>query len=154
MTAVGAAGRPTARSASGARACPSARSTLGILVLLYLPIAILVRLLVQRRDLPLLPARGLTLDWYASVLDNDAMLDAARNSFVVGVASATVATALGSLVAVAVLRFRFRGRGLLLALAGLPLIVPFVVLGVAFFLLFVALDVPRSLLTVAHRPHA
>ncbi|MGH2417212.1 MAG: ABC transporter permease, partial [Candidatus Limnocylindria bacterium] len=42
----------------------------------------------------------------------------------------------------------FRGRGLLLAMAGLPLLVPYVVLGVAFFLLFVTLDVPRSLLTV------
>jgi spermidine/putrescine transport system permease protein len=52
-------------------------------------------------------------------------------------------------VAVAVLRFRFRGRGLLLALAGLPLVVPFVVMGVAFFLLFVTVDLPRSLVTVA-----
>jgi spermidine/putrescine transport system permease protein len=33
-------------------------------------------------------------------------------------------------------------------MAGLPLIVPFVVMGVAFFLLFVLMDVPRSLLTV------
>jgi spermidine/putrescine transport system permease protein len=52
------------------------------------------------------------------------------------------------MVALAVLRFRFPGRSVLLALAGLPLIVPFVVMGVAFFLLFVAVDVPRSLLTV------
>ena len=48
----------------------------------------------------------------------------------------------------AVLRFSFRGRRLLLALAGLPLLVPYVVLGVAFFLLFVTIDLPRSLLAV------
>ena len=77
-----------------------------------------------------------------------AMLEAARNSFVVGVGAATVATALGCMAAIAVAPLPVPGRGGLLALAGLPLIVPFVVMGVAFFLLFVAVDVPRSLLTV------
>jgi spermidine/putrescine transport system permease protein len=55
---------------------------------------------------------------------------------------------MGSLVAVAVVRFRFPGRRVLVALAGLPLVVPFVVMGVAFFLLFSTLDLPRSLATV------
>jgi spermidine/putrescine transport system permease protein len=77
------------------------------------------------------------------------MLGAAGNSILVAVSAATLATAMGCLVAVAVLRFQFRGRRLLLALAGLPLVVPFVVMGVAFFLLFAAIDVPRSLVTVA-----
>ena len=45
-------------------------------------------------------------------------------------------TTFGALVALAFLRFSFRGRGLLLGMAGLPLLVPYVVLGVAFFLLF------------------
>ena len=120
----------------------------GILFLLYLPIAILFVFSFNAGTTLSFPLEGFTLDWYGSVLDNNAMIGAARNSFVVGVGSATLATLLGTMVAIAVLRFRFRGRGLLLALAGLPLIVPFVVMGVAFFLLFVAVDVPRSLLTV------
>lgn len=120
----------------------------GILVLLYLPIVILFVFSFNAGTTLSFPLQGFTLDWYGSVFDNAAMLGAARNSFVVGVGSATLATLLGTMVAIAVLRFRFRGRGLLLALAGLPLIVPFVVMGVAFFLLFVAVDVPRSLLTV------
>jgi len=119
-----------------------------MLALLYLPIAILFVFSFNAGTALSFPIEGLTLDWYGEVLANGAMLDAARNSLVVGVGSATLATALGSMVAVAVLRFRFRGRSLLLALAGLPLIVPFVVMGVAFFLLFVAVDVPRSLFTV------
>jgi spermidine/putrescine transport system permease protein len=120
----------------------------GILILLYLPIAILFIFSFNAGTTLSFPLEGLTLDWYASVLDNDAMLNSARNSFLVGVGSATLATAFGCMVAIAVLRFRFRERGVLLAAAGLPLIVPFVVMGVAFFLLFVAVDVPRSLLTV------
>jgi spermidine/putrescine transport system permease protein len=120
----------------------------GILILLYLPIAILFIFSFNAGTTLSFPLEGLTVDWYAAVLDNKAMLNSAQNSFLVGVGSATLATAFGCMVAIAVLRFRFRGRGILLAVAGLPLIVPFVVMGVAFFLLFVAVDVPRSLLTV------
>lgn len=119
-----------------------------MLLLLYLPIGILFVFSFNAGTTLAFPLAGITLDWYGAVLENSAMLDAARNSFVVGAASATLATTLGCLVAIAVLRFGFRGRGLLLALAGLPLVVPFVVMGVAFFLLFVILDLPRSLLTV------
>ncbi|MGQ0607523.1 MAG: ABC transporter permease [Chloroflexota bacterium] len=120
----------------------------GILLLLYLPIGVLFVFSFNAGTTLSFPLEGLTLDWYASVLGNTAMLDAARNSLVVGLGSATLATLLGSMVALAILRFRFPGRPVLLALAGMPLLVPFVVLGVAFFLLFVALDVPRSLVTV------
>lgn len=120
----------------------------GMLAILYLPIAILLLFSFNAATRLAFPLAGFTLDWYAAVLADGALLESAKNSVVVATGSATVATVLGTLVAIAVLRFRFRGRGLLLALAGLPLIVPFVVLAVAFFLLFVTLDIPRSLLTV------
>ena len=121
----------------------------GMLVLLYLPIVVLFIFSFNAGTTLSFPLSGFTFDWYGSVLDNDALIAAARNSLVVGIGAATMATLIGCGVAVAVLRFRFPGRGLLLALSGLPLLVPFVVMGVAFFLLFVAIDIPRSLVTVA-----
>lgn len=120
-----------------------------VVALLYLPIAILFAFSFNTGTTLAFPIEGLTFDWYGSVLGNGPMLGAARNSLVVATAAATVAVTIGCMVAIAVLRFRFPGRALLLALAGLPLLVPFVVMGVAFFLLFVLLDLPRSLLTVA-----
>lgn len=120
-----------------------------ILVLLYLPIAILFVFSFNAGSRLGFPLEGLTTDWYASVFSDTALLEAARNSLIVGIASATVATAIGAMVAIAIVRLRFPGRRFLFALAGLPLLVPFVVMGVAFFLLFVLADVPRSLVTVA-----
>ena len=120
----------------------------GVLLLLYLPIAILFVFSFNLGTTLSFPLEGFTLDWYAAAFADRGLLEAARNSLVVGVAAATLATTLGTMAAVAIIRFRFRGRGLLLALTGLPLLVPFVVMGVAFFLLFATLDVPRSLLTV------
>jgi len=122
---------------------------IAILGLLYLPIAILFLFSFSVGTRLAFPLEGFTTDWYGAALDDGALIGAARNSLVVGVVSATIATSLGAMVAIAVLRLRFRGRRLLLGLAGLPLVVPFVVMGVAFFLLFVMLDVPRSLVTVA-----
>ena len=121
----------------------------GVLLLLYLPIAILLVFSFNAATRLTFPLEGFTLDWYRAVLDDTALVTAARNSLVVAVAAATLATTLGTMVAIAVLRFRFPGRAFLVALAGLPLVVPFVVMGVAFFLLFVIVDVPRSLATVA-----
>jgi spermidine/putrescine transport system permease protein len=122
---------------------------LTMLGLLYLPVAILFVFSFNAGMTLSFPIERFTLDWYGAVASDTAMLDAARNSLLVGAASASVATLIGSMVAVAVLRFRFPGRALLVVLAGLPLLVPYVVMGVAFFLLFVTLDIDRSLVTVA-----
>jgi len=120
-----------------------------MLFLLYLPVALLFIFSFNANTTLSFPITGLTTRWYGEVFSDAALLEAARNSVVVGVGSATVATALGFGVSMAFVRFRFRGRTGLLGLSALPLIVPFVVLGVALFLLFSFIDVPRSLLTIA-----
>jgi spermidine/putrescine transport system permease protein len=82
------------------------------------------------------------------VLGNPTALTAARNSLFVAFGSSLVATALATMVAILVARYSFRGKRLLMSLAVLPLIVPYIVLAVALLLLFAALDVHRSLWTV------
>ena len=145
----GAGRRGGSRIGIGGTRVPLRGAFLTVLALLYLPIAILFVFSFNAGTRLAFPLEGLTLDWYAAVGGDAALLTAAWNSVVVGVAAATVATLIGTMVAVAAVRLRFRGHRLLLGLAALPLIVPFVVMGVAFFLLFVLIDVPRSLLTVA-----
>ena len=120
-----------------------------MLALLYFPITLLFLFSFNTSSVLSFPLSGFTLRWYGEVFADAALLEAARNSVLVGVGSATVATALGLGVSLAFVRFRFRGRTSLLGVAALPLIVPFVVLGVALFLLFTFVDVPRSLLTIA-----
>jgi spermidine/putrescine transport system permease protein len=52
------------------------------------------------------------------------------------------------MIAILAARYRFRGKALLIGLSMLPLIVPYLVLGVAMLLLFAALGVERSLMTI------
>jgi spermidine/putrescine transport system permease protein len=120
-----------------------------MLFLLYLPIAVLFVFSFNERPVLTFPLRNLTLHWYGEVFADASLLDAARNSVIVGAASATAATALGFAVSIVFSRFRSRVRVPLLALAVLPLVVPLVVLGVSIFLLFSFVDVPRSLFTIA-----
>lgn len=121
---------------------------LGLIVLLYLPIAVLLLFSINANTTLSFPLQGFTLSWYQKLLANEPVLRAARNSVLVALGSSFAATVLGTMVALVVMRYKFRSRGLLLALAALPLIVPFVVLGVALLILFSALHVERSLWTI------
>ena len=121
----------------------------GLIALLYLPLGVLFLFSINANATLSFPLQGLTLGWYEKLFESEAVLRAARNSLVVAAGSSFVATALGTMVALLATRYQFRNKGLLIALAVLPLIVPFVVLAVALFLLFEqALNVDRSLWTV------
>ena len=120
-----------------------------LLALLYLPIGVLFLFSVNANTTVAFPLRGFTLDWYARALNDQALINAALNSVKVGVASSTLATILGTATALVLMRFDFRGKRVLASLAVLPLIVPYVVLGVALLILFRALDIDPSALTVA-----
>ncbi|HEY7738749.1 MAG TPA: ABC transporter permease [Candidatus Limnocylindria bacterium] len=146
MTAVA---RPRSGTGVGRTRVPLRAVYLVMLFLLYLPIGLLFIFSFTENTILTFPLQGFTLDWYREALTDAALLESARNSLLVGILAATGATVLGFAVSVAVVRFRFRGRVGLVALAGLPLIVPFIVLGVSLFLLFIFVDIPRSLLTIA-----
>jgi spermidine/putrescine transport system permease protein len=92
--------------------------------------------------------KGLTLDWYQKLFDSPAVLRSARNSLIVASGSSIVATILGTMVSVLYLRYQFRAKNMLVALAVLPLIVPYIVLAVALLLLFSVFQIDRSLWTV------
>lgn len=141
------------RQSTGASSAPRSLSFLGgyfalLIALLYLPIAILVLFSLNANTVLAFPLQGFTLDWYAKALATPAALAAARNSLLVATGSSAVATVLATMTGILIARYRFRGKQILLSLSLLPLIVPYIVLAVALLLLFAALDVERSLLTV------
>ena len=120
-----------------------------LIVLLYLPIAVLMLFSFNAGTSLSFPLEGLTTRWYERLWDSPEILRAARNSLIVAVVSGTAATMLGTAVALLLTRFRFRGEAFLFTLAMLPLVVPVIVLAVALLVLFLAADIDRSLWTVA-----
>ena len=120
----------------------------GLIALLYLPIAILFLFSINANTFLSFPLQGLTLEWYQQLLASEALLRSARSSLIVATGSSLASTVLGTMVALLMMRYTFRSKGLLVALATLPLIVPYIVLAVALFLLFSVLNIDRSLWTV------
>jgi spermidine/putrescine transport system permease protein len=120
----------------------------GIIALLYLPIVLLFLFSVNSSASLSFPIKQLTLNWYQQLFGADAVLRSARNSLVVALGSSLAATVLGTMVSILMLRYKFRAQNVLVALAVLPLIVPYVVLGVALLILFSVLNIDRSLWTI------
>jgi putrescine transport system permease protein len=118
------------------------------LVFLYLPIAILV--IYSFNDSRLVTVwGGWSLRWYRGLLADQALIDSALISLAIAVLSATAATVLGTLAALALARMgRFRGRTLFSGMIYAPLVMPEVITGLSLLLLFVALDWDRGFFTV------
>jgi putrescine transport system permease protein len=122
------------------------------LALLYLPIVILVIYSFNASRLVTVWG-GWSLRWYLALLDDRAMLEATWTSLRIAALSATAATVLGTLAAVALVRGgRFRGRAAFSAMVYAPLVMPEVITGLSLLLLFVALNVDRGFwtVTIAH----
>ena len=120
----------------------------GLIALLYLPILVLFLFSINSNTFLSFPLQGFTFDWYQKLFDSEALLRSARNSLIVALGSSLTATLMGTMVALLMMRYQFRSKGLLVAMAVLPLIVPYIVLAVALFLLFSVFNIDRSLLTV------
>lgn len=84
---------------------------------------------------------GFSTRWYSALLHNEQILDAALLSLQIAIASATVATVLGTLAGLALNRMgRYRGRTLFTGLIAAPLVMPEVITGLSLLLLFVSLQ--------------
>jgi len=118
------------------------------LALLYLPITILVIYSFNGSRLVTVWG-GWSTRWYWALLHDGSMLEAAWNSLRIAALSATLATVLGTLAAVALVRYRrFRGRALFTGMVYAPMVMPEVITGLSLLLLFVALGLDRGFWTV------
>src|SRR5260221_9690351 len=119
-----------------------------LLVLLYIPLAVLFLFSINDGTALTFPMRVLTTHWYQDMFGNSALLTAVGNSATVAIISSTLASALGTAAAIALMRFKFRGKILFVAVALMPLLVPVLILGGLLLVLFAALELPRALGTV------
>ena len=84
---------------------------------------------------------GFSLRWYQALWQNEQIIDAALLSLRIAVVSATFATLLGTLAALAMARLgRFRGRTAFSGMLAAPLVMPEVITGLSLLMLFVSLQ--------------
>jgi putrescine transport system permease protein len=115
---------------------------------LYLPLVILVAYSFNDSRLVAVWG-GFSVRWYGEIWRDEQLRDALWTSLGVAFASASLATILGTMAAVALVRYRrFPGRALFTGMVYAPLVMPEVITGLSLLLLFVALDISRGFWTV------
>lgn len=115
-----------------------------ICALLYLPIALLIVFSFNDAASLTFPFKGFTLQWYQQLGQSSELLASLRNSLVIAFGSSVLATILGTMGAIAIVRFNLPGRGIFLAVSTMPLVIPYVILGVALLILLNQAGIPLS----------
>jgi spermidine/putrescine transport system permease protein len=100
---------------------------------LYLPVVILI-IFSFNNTRSVAVFTGFSTEWYTSLAQNEELLDAARNSLLVGTITTVVSTLIGTLTALAMERYRFKLRTSFDANLYLPIVIPEIVMGIALLL--------------------
>ncbi|MGE0312204.1 MAG: ABC transporter permease [Lautropia sp.] len=98
------------------------------------------------------PTSGVSLRWFRKIAEYPEFVTAFWQSVGIGALSSLIAVALCVPAALAIARHRFRGRDAMLALFQSPLMIPHVVLGIAFLRFFTEIGLAGTFtgLLVAH----
>jgi spermidine/putrescine transport system permease protein len=110
-----------------------------LVVFLYLPLFVLLIFSFNSGDVAF-PLQGFTTDWYHRFLANPSLIRSIERSAIVATASSLIAVALGVLASLALVRRRFVAKSAFSALVLSPLVIPYLVFGIALLVLFTALD--------------
>lgn len=139
-------------SVSGWLKRASSASFIGLVFLfLYLPIVVLVINSFNESKYGH-DWRGFSWKWYEKLWNNDALLEAFLNSLKIAGLSATLATILGVLVALAIYRYRFPLKKAASGLVFILLMSPDIVLAITFLIVFMAMGIELGFwsLLIAH----
>lgn len=120
------------------------------MVFLYGPMLLMPLFSFNDSTFATFPLKGFTTRHYVEMAENTSMLEALRNSLMLGIGVSITATAVAVPASLALTRYRVPGGGPILSFMMLPLVVPSIVLAVALLVIVLnILNIPLSLWTVA-----
>ncbi len=122
--------------------------TIIYLIFIYLPVVFLPIFSFNDSIYVAFPMKGFTLRWWEELVGQTGMLKALKNSFIVALPVSVISTALGLSAAKALTSYKLVGDKLLTGLFTLPLVIPFIILGIALLVAFNSYGIQLSLLTV------
>ena len=109
-----------------------------IFILLYAPIAVLI-IFSFNNSKTRAKWGGWTLKWYVSMFRDDVIMAALRNTLLIAVLSALIATLLGLMAAISLNAMKKRRRTIVLGMINIPMLNAEIVTGIALMLLFIGI---------------
>ncbi|WP_136350957.1 ABC transporter permease [Natronorubrum bangense] len=126
-----------------------------LFLFLYVPIAVVIVLSFTPKSFPSFPMDGFSLEWYANLLPpdhNERIVNSLITSLQIGVISALGAGVVGTLAALGLVRSRFSSRWLqsdiLYTFTLVPIVVPWIVTGIAGLTFFNLLGIQGTTLSL------
>lgn len=116
--------------------------------IIYLPILLLIVFSFNDSKIMSLPWNGFTLRWYRIAFSREDLLHALFNSLWVAAVVTAVSLVLGIMAANGMAKYRYRGRSLFTGYIAIPVVMPWLLLGISLLLFFNVIKVPLSLFTV------
>lgn len=120
-----------------------------LMALLAIPLIVLVGVSLNPGVEQVFPPQGISLRWYYNLANRDGFVAALRLTLILAIGSTIVSTMVGLMAGIAITRFEFPGKDLILTLILSPLIVPQVVVGMAFLVTLSGLGIVSSLLSLS-----
>ena len=117
------------------------------LLFIYLPVLVVIAFSFNQQPKGLMWT-GFTTEWYPKLFENAQIMNAFSNSLQVACWSCALAAVIGTLSAVALTRAKLRSAAVFETIASLPIMVPEIVLGLAFMTTFALVGIPPSKLTL------
>ena len=111
-----------------------------LVVFLYAPLVILMIFSFNDSRVIAFPLQGFTTRWYRLLATNDQLLGSLRLSALVAAVTSVIAVGLGVLASLVLVRRRFAGKSLVGGLFLSPLVIPYIVFGIALLILFSAVN--------------
>jgi spermidine/putrescine transport system permease protein len=118
-----------------------------VLAFLYVPIVVMAVLSFNASPLYALPFH-FDLVWYRALAGNAKLIDAGIHSVGIAIVNTIIATALGTMAALAFARYQFRGKTILQLLLFPPVAIPWLVIGTAMLVFFYWIGIKRGLFAI------
>ena len=122
--------------------------TVAYLVFIYLPVLFLPLFSFNDAIYVAFPMKGFTLRWWEEMAGQQGMRNALWNSFSVALPVSLISTTLGMCAAKALTSFHLPGARTMTGLFMLPLVIPFIILGIALLIAFNKSGIGLSLFSV------
>ncbi|MBE7004321.1 MAG: ABC transporter permease [Ruminococcaceae bacterium] len=122
-----------------------------VTLITYLPIAVVVVFSFNDSKLPV-AWKGFSLRWYEALFRDAALMQALRNSILLGLVSCLFAAVIGTLGAIGMARVDYKSKGMMEYLSTIPIMLPEIILGMVFMAFFSLLRLPFgwTTLIIAH----
>lgn len=118
------------------------------LIFLYAPIALLPIFAFNDSKVIAFPLSGFTTEWFAQMWGDQQLFNAVKNSAIIAVSSAIIATCLGVFAARATTRFQFPYKAGIMGLIMLPMVLPEMIVSMSLLVVLLAVGIPLSLFTI------